>query len=81
MPEPEKAAMGNGGEAGGPAEEQGRAIIRTAKRALEDEQTRTGGQGVVRSLERFLQKRRKTATAAAAAEESSSSSSSPAVSF
>lgn len=26
VPEPEKAAMGNGGEAGGPAEEQGRAI-------------------------------------------------------
>ena len=75
--------MGNGGEADVAAstKEQGRAIIRTAKRALEDGQAKTGGKGVVRSLELFLEKRRKATTTVAAAQESSSSSSSPAVSF
>ena len=69
--------MGGGGEVCAAAEEQGRAIIRAAKRALEEQAERAQGVAgrklsLVRSLEQFLEKRRK-ATNTAAAEESSSS--------
>jgi hypothetical protein len=77
------SSLGGSGEARGAAEEQARAIVRAAKKALEEQAKRgqgcSGGEQelcVLRSLERFLLKRRKTTTASV---EESSSSSSPAV--
>ncbi|KAG8074896.1 hypothetical protein GUJ93_ZPchr0006g43424 [Zizania palustris] len=78
---PEEAAAGTmmGNDyGGGVAERQARAIIITAKRALEAEAAgdvaSPGKLSIKRSLERFLDNRKKSKTAATAATASSSSS-------
>lgn len=68
LPEKKVVIGGGGGGNGEVAERQARAIIRMAKRALEEEEEAGGGEGKLsmkRSMEWFLETRRKRMAAAA----------------